>query len=217
VKFASKMFTLTALALACSAASAQQTASMAVTGNITPSGCTASFSNKGKFDLRVYFKDWLSSSGNTYLHPANNNDRVSFNISCPAAAQVAWRITDNRPGSEYGPSRDDQFGLSKDKDGNPIGAYSLLMTAPILDGVAAYVMESRDNGSSWSRVPVAQGMGKMKDSRLYTYSKTGNTEQKGSSFSSTISFSVWVAPTSTLNTSDVIDIDGSATIDLMYR
>jgi len=204
------MFTLTALALACSAASAQQTASVAVTGNITPSGCTASLSNKGKFDLGVFYENSLSSSDSTNV--VTDGTKATFNILCPAAAQVAWRIKDNRPASQYGPSSDAWFGLGTDDDGHQIGAYALWMSRPTLDGGAAYVLESTDNGSNWSPIRIAN----IKDSRLYTYSKTGKGPDKGSSFNVDINLLARIAPTSQLNTSSVTDMDGSATISFVY-
>jgi len=215
MKLASKMFTLTALAIACSAASAQQTASVAVTGNITPAACTASMSNDGAFKYADIDSTGLSNAGTgTVVSPAA--PPATFNITCLGASQVAWSLTDNRSDSPYFTSDAGYMGLGKDKDGNKIGAYMLRMSNPVLDGTNVYVMYSTDGGTTWTYRE--RGGYVLRKSQLYSYSKTGsfNTLDKGSIFNGTMAITTTIAPKSTLNTTDVIDLDGSSTLNLSY-
>jgi len=213
MKLASKMFALTALAVACSAASAQQTAPLTVTGNITPPACTASMSNDGAFK---YADTDASSLNDTTTTSLPNSRTATFNISCLSAAQVAWTIVDNRQDSSYLTSDTGYLGLGKDSDGNKIGSYLVRMSQPFLDGAAAYAMRSTNNGATWAYLERANYI--MRPTNLYSYSKTGNanTLDKGSVFSANIVVYPTIAPKSTLNTSNAIDMDGSATINLSY-
>jgi type 1 fimbria pilin len=98
MKLVSKMFALTALAVACSAASAQQAAPLTVTGNITPPACTASMSNDGAFKYGDIDASKLHDTTTTSLPQP---PIATFKISCLSAAQVAWAIVDNQPDSSY--------------------------------------------------------------------------------------------------------------------
>jgi type 1 fimbria pilin len=120
MKLASKMFALTALAVACSAASAQQSAPLTVTGNITPPSCTASMSNDGAFKYADIDATTLNDGSTTVLP---NSPFATFNISCLGAAQVSWAITDNRAGTSYLTSDTGYFGLGTDTDGHKIVVY----------------------------------------------------------------------------------------------
>jgi len=215
MKLASKMFALTALSVACSAASAQQTAPLTVTGNITPPACTASMSNDGAFKYSDIDAVSLSDANTGTVLPAS--PAATFNISCLGASQVAWAIVDNRSDSPYFTSDTGMFGLGKDKDGNKIGSYLVRMNQPTLDGANAYAMRSSDGGKTWAYLE-RNGYVMRPGTNLYTYSKTGNWNSldKGSVFSASMLVYPTIAPKGTLNTSDEIDLDGSTTINLSY-
>jgi len=215
MKLASKMFALTALAVACSAASAQQTAPLTVTGNITPPGCTASMSNGGAFDYADIDATGLSDASTGTTLPAAPT--ATFNITCLGKAQVGWSIVDSQSDSPYFTNDTGKFGLGKDKDGNKIGSYMVIMSSPVLDGAAAFAMRSSNAGGTWASLE-RSGYVLRPGNNLYTYSKTGasNSVDKASSFTATMSLSTVIAPKSTLNTTDAIDLQGSSTINLTY-
>ncbi len=186
MKLASKMFTLTALAIACSAASAQQTAPLTVTGNITPAACTASMSNDGAFK---YSDIDVSSLNKDDTQPTAlpASATATFNISCMGDAQVTWAIVDNAPGTSYNTSDTGYLGLGTDRDGNKIGQYYLMMSTPAVNGVTSqvYAMKSTNGGASWSWL--AQSGYMMRPAQLYTYSTdNGYNPGKGKTFSANV-------------------------------
>jgi hypothetical protein len=142
---------------------------------------------------------------------------LTFSISCMGPTQVAWRIVDNRSDSSYFQASTINMGLGRDKDGNKIGSYQLMMSSPILDGNAAYVMYSSGDWSYWDSTS-GTGRAGLNPALMYSYSKSGipNTLDKGSVFSAAVNITTTIAPKSTLNTSDEIDLDGSSTINLSY-
>ena len=216
MKFASKMFTLTALALACSAASAQQSAPLTVTGNITPPGCTASMSNDGTFKYPDIDASTLNDTSGKQLDALPTS---TFSISCLGAAQVAWSITDNRADSPYWTDDAGYMGLGKDKDGNKIGEYFLKMSQPVLDSTNAFVVYSNNGGVRWDNRERNGYMLRRNQLYTYTYNSGGGDSsilQRGKLFSATMAVYTTIAPKNTLNTTGAIDLDGSSTINLTY-
>jgi hypothetical protein len=214
MKLASKMFALTALAVACSAASAQQTAPLTVTGNITPAACTASLSNDGAFKYADIDSSTLNDTSTTTLP---TSPAASFNISCMGEAQVTWAIVDNQPGTSSDTSDVANLGLGTDRDGNKIGSYKVAMSSPVVDGVSnqVYVMKSTNGGVSWSYLE--RGGYLMRPAQLYTYSTdNGYNPGKGKTFSANVVITPKIAPKSTLNTTGDIELQGNATINLGY-
>jgi hypothetical protein len=214
MKLASKMFALTALAVACSAASAQQSAPLTVTGNITPPGCTASIGNGGTFDYSAIVASTLSNNADGTRLP--DAPLTTFNISCLGAAQVAWTIKDNQPGTTYWTADAQNMGLGKDTAGNKIGTYTVRLSSPVLDGANAWVMYTTNSGVNWTSQNRSGYM--MRPDQQYSYSKTGNanTVDKGSVFSGDMQVYTYIAPKNKLDTTGAIDLQGSSTINLTY-
>jgi len=213
MKLVSKMFALTALAVACSAASAQQSAPVTVTGNIAPPGCTASMSNGGAFNYADIDATGLNDASTTNLP---TSPTATFSISCLNAAQVSWAIVDNKKDSSYLTSDTGYMGLGTDGDGNKIGSYLVRMNNPFLDGAAAYAMKSTDGGVTWAYLERNGYI--IRPAQVYTYSKTGNWNalDKGKEFAASVIVYPTIAPKSTLNTTTAIDLQGSATLNLSY-
>jgi len=170
MKLMSRMLVLPTLALTCTAAVAQ-VADVSVDGYIDkpaavvrtavsiaesmkssrPSTCVVVLGNKGVFDYGVIDPSTLSENNSTQLHPIF----TTFAIECPDSTKVAFRVLDHRIGSAAWSVIDaasvhdaPAFGLGT-IDGKKLGAYAMTIDTISIDGRAAAVLASTNDGKSW--------------------------------------------------------------------
>jgi hypothetical protein len=205
----------TLLASVTPTALAASTVDLTVKGTITPIACTPGLSNNGLVDYgKISYKD-LSADKRTQLH----DKYLDFTIQCNGPARFALMMRDNRDGSAIVNS-EIYYGLNHDNSGNKIGLYSLNFdpTQTVVDDLSqVFRTDSTTGGVAWSTSnsrPIPIG------ARSYL----GFTDVAGSSagpifiqnLSSRVTVETVISPTSELDVSTDIQLDGSATLDVIY-
>lgn len=194
---------------------AASTVDLTVRGQITPIACTPGLSNNGLVDYgKISYKD-LSADKRTQLR----DKYLDFTLQCNGPARFALIMRDNRDGSAIVNS-EIYYGLNHDNSGNKIGLYSLNFdpTQTVADDLAqVFRTDSTTGGQAWSTSnsrPIPIG------ARSYL----GFTDVSGSSagpiaiqnLSSRVTIETVISPTSELDVSAEIQLDGSATLDVLY-
>ncbi|MBZ9781436.1 DUF1120 domain-containing protein [Pseudomonas sp. REP124] len=194
---------------------AASTVDLTVKGKITPIACTPGLSNNGLVDYgKISYKS-LSADKRTQLH----DKTLDFTLQCNGPARFALVMRDNRDGSAIVNS-EIYYGLNHDNSGNKIGLYSLNFdpTQTVVDGWSqVFRTDSTTGGVAWSSsnsrsIPIG--------ARSYL----GFTDVAGSSagpiaiqsLSSRVTIETVIAPTAELDVSTDIQLDGSATLDVVY-
>ena len=212
MKLVSKMFALTALAIACSAACAAEATPLTVTGNITPNACDPVIDNRGVIDFGEIVSSSLSNSANENEMPTQH---VNFNVTCPAATKLIFSMKENRPGTSY-LDMSFYFGLGVDKSGNKIGTAAIWLSNPTIDGVAGSILASVNKGASWSTPASSQVMAPVAGT-VYNITTAGSRAPTDArKFGGTFDVDGWIAPRNQLDTTDIVQIDGSVTMNFAY-
>lgn len=208
-------FMATLLTIPLSCAHAASTVNLSVTGTITPIACTPVFSKDGQIDLGKISRQELNVDKRTRL----GDETLQFTLHCSTPARLALRMRDNRDGSAIVNS-EIYYGLDFDRSGNKIGLYSLHFdpaSTQVDSWPLVYRTDSTTGGRAWSTsrsdtLPIA--------ARSYL----GFTNIAGStagpialsSLSSRVTLQTVIAPTSELDLSSEIELDGSATLEVVY-
>jgi hypothetical protein len=188
---------------------------LSVKGTITPLACTPMLSNSGLVDYGKISRQDLSVDKRTRLR----DQTLDLNIQCNAPARFALLMRDNRDGSAIVNS-EIYYGLNHDHGDNKIGLYSLNFdpASTVVDDLTqVYRTDSTTGGKAWSSsnsqaIPIG--------SRSYL----GFTDSAGSSagpiairnLTSRVTVETVIAPTSELDLSTEVLLDGSATLDVVY-
>lgn len=135
---------------------ASETADLVVGGNIRPAACEISLSDNGNVDFGSISASTLSSIAPTHL-PTRT---LTLSIQCDAPTYVGITTIDNRSGTANETAGDSldvtdsssYFGVGA-VDGKNIGAYAIVggpryALHPTADGMAVHLLYS-DNGGSW--------------------------------------------------------------------
>jgi hypothetical protein len=213
-----KHFTLFATMLLISAAPAVFAASavdLSIKGLITPAACTPNLSNNGLVDYGKISRQDLSVDKRTKLR----DQTLNFSLQCNSPARFALLMRDNRDGSAIVNS-EIYYGLNHDNSGNKIGLYSLNFdpaSTVVDEWPQVYRTDSTTGGVAWSSsssrsIPIG--------ARSYL----GFTDVAGSSagpigiqsLTSLVTVETVIAPTSELDLSADVRLDGSATLDVVY-
>jgi len=208
----SKVCAVAALALACSAASAQS-APLAVTGNIVPAGCLPTLSTS-VFDYKDISGDKLQASFYTPLEEKT----AELTIECGGPRQVAFQALDERyatiPQDMLGVTYVYGLGASGGKD---LGYYEITMSDFQIDGDSAKGTYSNDSGVTWKPSSAAQALipTSSKWFSMATEAEPGKPAP-GKVFSTTLTLQAFIAPISALDMTHTSELDGSATIVLHY-
>jgi hypothetical protein len=188
---------------------------LTVTGLITPLACTPMLSNSGLVDYGKIYRQDLSVDKRTQLRAQT----LDLDIQCNAPTRFALLMHDNRDGSAIVNS-EIYYGLNHDHSNNKIGLYSLNFdpASMVVDDLTqVYRTDSTTGGKAWSpsnsqAIPIG--------SRSYL----GFTDSAGSSagpiairsLTSRVTVETVIAPTSELDLSTEVQLDGSATLDVVY-
>lgn len=209
------LLVLTLLAGATPGAHAASTVDLTVKGRITPIACTPALSNNGLVDYgKISYKS-LSVDKRTQLH----DKHLDFSLQCNGPARFALVMRDNRDGSAIVNS-EIYYGLNHDSRGNKIGLYSLNFdpTQTVVDDLSqVFRTDSTTGGVAWSSSnsrPIPIG------ARSYL----GFTDIAGSNagpifiqhLTSRVTVETVIAPTPELDVSTDIQLDGLATLDVVY-
>lgn len=195
--------TTTALISAAPFALAASSTDLTVTGLITPVACTPTLSSGGVIDLGKISSGDLLPEQNTKV----GTHDLQLTVTCDAATKFAVNPIDNNPS----PSFPDAFGLGLGNEGEELGFYHpRVMT--VMDGTTELdPIESADGGTTWAKAAEAQ------PGYLLSVAAVGETDPTNAQ-NVTIDFEVdtWIARADSLDLSDEITIDGSATLEVKY-
>ncbi|MET3819790.1 MULTISPECIES: DUF1120 domain-containing protein [Burkholderia] len=191
-----------------------------VTGTIKPGACTPTLAGGGTFDYGLIGSAELSPTAPTLLAVLSD----SITITCDAAARVALSAQDNRAGTRaftgninfFGSANsvNTQFGLGSAGDKN-IGAFAFRFRTNSFtaDGAAVDSIYSSTSGATWGA-----SNGIVNNTGGYeSWAKKGQTVPVAAKvFTGTLDVQAAIDKTSNLDLSQEINLDGLATVSLVY-
>lgn len=190
------------------------TLDLSLSGTITPSSCEAMIAGGNEIELGTIESSLLEKETVNEL-PTKT---ASLSIICDAPTKVALLTTDNRAGT-VASKRDGTayMGLGKDGKGNSIGGWAVAIdsdSVSLSGNEGAKALISADNGSSWT----VASAGAFIDSsnNMYSWSDDGNAPTAFKSLHADLTILSFVAPTSELDLTQPITLDGSASVQLFY-
>jgi len=228
-----KILLATSVALALStSAYADSTAVLKLTGTLTNAACTPSLSNGGVAD---YGRIMLSDLSATDTNQLGNKD-ITFSISCTYPTKVAWTIVDDRADSmqtgitltnvgwsnSTSWSDSNHFGVGKTAGGVNLGVYAININASAVtaDGLIEQGLHGwtvPGNGNAWAYMNSSNELVKPSE-YIYTVALKSDALSP-MSFSNAVfplRVSLAIQGTDTLAITDDTNIDGQATISLVY-
>jgi hypothetical protein len=184
--------------------------------HFTPVACRPLLSNDGLVDYGTLLVKDLNATSETPL-PTRT---LQLSISCDAPARFALRMHDNRQGSATGGTDETAYGLDLDNSQNKIGRFYLTIDPAEFTADAfarLYRTDSTSGGAAWSssssrQIPMAAN------------SIMGFTDSTGSTLgpvaiqnlSGTVRIKTYLAPTQSLDLRNVVYINGSGTLEIIY-
>ncbi|ANF84461.1 hypothetical protein A7J50_1020 [Pseudomonas antarctica] len=179
---------------------------LGVVGVITPSACTPTLSNNGVVDHgKVSVLDF-PESGNKALPTVT----LQLVVTCNAPMLMAVKATDNRAGTALYPWPE-YFGLGLARGGEKIGMYMLVMGNASADDVPGIVIDSYAEGRWSNAEDTYWAAGVMR-----TVSSTGLAPLPLTTFKADLEVETTLTDKKNLPISDEIQIDGNATLDVVY-
>lgn len=202
----SKSLTLLSAALLLnmfSPAHAASSTDLTVRGLITPSACAPALSGGGVIDFGKLSASDLKPDNPTSL-PTHS---FQMTVSCDAPTLFGLKTTDNRASSAIS-----DYGLGFVNGDKKLGGYYLYFKNPMMDGAPATSIVSFDNGSTWRSYDT------LEPRLLYAMSTPTDTTTPiaASNLAVEIEFQGIILPTKTMDLSQDVLIDGSATIEVKY-
>lgn len=195
---------------------AATSADMTVSGQISPPSCDV--------DLTGVNFDFGSS---IFLNPATSTTTLpesakqTLSIGCAGLTYVGFRSIDNRAASAASGSVS-AYGLGTDSLNNNIGWYTIHMSNAIVNGALGYMKYTTNDGTTWTNVtsPVSADLNPYAKQNVTLAISTVNTagQPPGPIASASIDLSIipTIAARTTLATASAINLDGSATVELVY-
>jgi len=180
-----------------------------------PAACEPTLSDGGVVDFGTLSRNDLNTDTSTRLPPKS----LTLSVNCDAPTAFALTMHDNRSGSAT-VSSESTYGLGTDYRNNKIGLYSVSVepTGARADSFARlFQTHSTSGGVAWNTSSInARSIG--------TTSYLGFTDTVGTSsgpipiqnLSTTLTVDAVIAPTSSLDLSSAIDLDGAGTIEIIY-
>ncbi|MDA2942158.1 DUF1120 domain-containing protein [Enterobacter cloacae] len=216
-----------------SAARSADSFSINVTGKIMPAACQAVFAGGDTFDYGTLPTGSLSRSGETLL-PVKS---TAFSVRCSAPMKVAFRLTDNRAGTQiqwastyislvgesYINGGAVWLGLGTDGKGQPLGAWLARLSDMKADGKPVVAITNVTPGLEDAWVYANPEDMVFKNYPVPYATSVGNPDHSiGSSplaftvLNGTLEVQAAVAPSSTLDLTHPVQLDGSVTIEMVY-
>jgi type 1 fimbria pilin len=210
-----KMTALACLMASATSAMAGPTATLRITGTITPGACTPVLANNGIIDFGETSVDQLPSTGTLALA----GKTVTATVTCTGATKVAMSFVDNRADSV--PVHSDEataaasaFGLGKAGAIN-IGSYGLSIASINGDGTAGDLLMSSDK-TAWSKMTLDTFANNNTAQQYLTFAATGTTVPKEATVF-TFDLKATPALSSALGgITETANLDGNATINFEY-
>jgi hypothetical protein len=184
--------------------------------HFAPVACVPQLSNGGLVDYGTLAAKDLNATHETPL-PTRT---LQFSVSCDAATPFALKMHDNRNGSATGGIDETAYGLDLDASQNKIGRYYLNIDPAEFSADALgtlYRTDSTSGGVAWSsssarQIPIAAN------------SLMGFTDRAASTLgpvpiqhlAGTVRLKAYLAPTQALDLRNVVYINGSGTLEIIY-
>ncbi|QLA67840.1 DUF1120 domain-containing protein [Enterobacter pasteurii] len=213
-----------------SAAHAAGTAELKVTGVLTNSACTPTLSGGGIVDFGTTNIGNMSATATNQL----GNKDLSLSISCVAPTKVGWSIIDDRADSKQNLiventdwsgsgsvwSSNSLFGAGKTAGGVNLGAYSVTMQLSNVtaDGKTTGMISGANSTGSYSWGQMVGDSAPVRNDGI-VYTVAGDASVDPLAFTSAVfplRVALAVQDTTTLALTDDTQIDGQATISLVY-
>lgn len=190
------------------AAMAASSAQLKLTGTITPGSCHVALLGGGELSLGAVPASQLSAVEVNSL-PAKT---VGYVITCTAPMRVATSWTDE----SLGASGANEFGLGR-QGLNAVGSYTLthLPDETSTGSGPAFLIKSRDNGQSWTAGNYSIESGA---NSLFAFAATAGATAPSAfdSYMGKVAIQPSIVPTNSLDVTEVIELDGRASLELRY-
>ncbi|NMZ93016.1 DUF1120 domain-containing protein [Pseudomonas panacis] len=191
--------------LTCATAHAASTVDLTVKGLIVPSACTPNLSGGGVIDHgKISAKD-LRPDNPTHI----GKNVMTIAVVCDGATSFALNAIDNRADSAIMASL---FGLGFINGTQKLGWFDLMLQNAVADGVQVDTIASGDGGNTWYKE-------KFWDPGLYmSVATTDDTTQPVpvKELVMEMEVSTSIARTDSLDLSNEVTLDGSATLEVKY-
>ncbi|MGL6092360.1 DUF1120 domain-containing protein [Pseudomonas paracarnis] len=184
--------------------------------HFAPVACLPTLSDHGVVDYGTLYAKDLSATNETPL-PTRT---LRLNVSCDAPIRFGLRMKDNRDGSATGGTDETAYGLDLDASRNKIGRFYLTIDPGEFSADSfptLYRTDSTSNGVAWSsstarQIPMAA------NSLLGFTDKTGVTTGPVSmqTLTGTMRIKTYLAAMQSLDLRDVVRINGSGTLEIVY-
>ncbi|MFP2768856.1 DUF1120 domain-containing protein [Oceanisphaera sp. KMM 10153] len=225
MRFATKLsaLTLAVAGLATAAGAQAQSIDVRVTGTITPAACVPNLSSGGVVDYGTISGESLNMTSFNVLPEQS----VPFSIVCDAPTSVAVRTVDNRAASQVA---DIQKAISADAQANNnyglgtvsganVGGYIMTMAqgAFTADGESVFTVLTNDRTAptiSWTNTT---GVLNHDANSAFSWSATsGGNPVAFSSLNGTLAVQAVLNRGEDLPLTDEVNLDGLATLELLY-
>ncbi|MGX1084583.1 DUF1120 domain-containing protein [Pseudomonas sp. AP3_22 TE3818] len=176
-----------------------------VKGTITPVACTPTFSNGGLIDIGKISSSQLKQDQNTKVGDAHP---MQLTIACDGKISFALKPTDNTGNSS--PVGQFAFGLGLTPKNEKLGFFVPSVTKVTADTAEGEAIESTD-GLSWAKATAA------KPGYFLSFTTTGGSlpiDAKDVTYDFTVD--TFIARADSLDLTDEIAFEGSATFDVVY-
>ena len=185
---------------------------LSISATTHPAACDIRLENGGHVDYGVLQRSDLNAdSSRETLLPARN---LGWSISCGYAVPVGLQWTDNHAAYGSLPVGTQYFSMGKDGRGAPIGSLEILYgDATVADGQTVSAISRQTGGTTW--IPNLTGI---VDNRFVLAFAAPGTGTLGAfaSYSGQLLLSTRIAPLDTLDQTRGIQLDASATVEIIY-
>lgn len=189
---------------------------MTLRAHFAPVACQPALSDQGVVDYGTLFAKNLNPTTETPL-PIRT---LRLSVTCDAQTRFALRMHDNRDGSATGGTDETAYGLDLDASLNKIGRFYLTIDPAEFSADTLrtlYRTDSTSNGAAWSNSSARQ-------IPMAANSYMGFTDKSGLStgpvaiqtLAGTVRIKTYLAPMQSLDLRQVVHINGSGTIEIIY-
>lgn len=195
------------------AALAQSTADISVSGTLTPAACMPTLAGGGNFNFGNISVQDLDQEAYTSFRSAPRQ----LSVACNAPTRFALRVIDGRAGTQPIVTIDN-FGLGL-SGVERIGEYHLVTKSYSADGNASIdVVTSSDGGASWVITPQEEfRLFNTNGANLTGIAVAGGGEPSAiGTLTADLIVQMAIAPAKSLTLTSEVNIDGAATLEVVY-
>ena len=189
---------------------------MTLRAHFAPVACQPALSDQGVVDYGILFAKNLNPTTETPL-PIRT---LRLSVTCDAQTRFALRMHDNRDGSATGGTDETAYGLDRDNSQNKIGRFYVNIDPAdfVADAYGTlYRTDSTSNGTAWSsasarQIPIAA------NSYMGFTDKAGSTQGPVAiqHLTGILRIKAYLAPLQSLDLRQVVQINGSGTLEIIY-